>query len=79
MKISWIKSKTDDKNFKMQELLGLDVFCLQNNEDIDKKSDELILKQYHIIVISKDLANFSQKINDEYQKNKTVDIIIGRK
>ena len=79
MKISWIKSEKDKKNFRIPELLGLDVFYLQNNEEIDNKIDELISNKYNTIIISKDLAGFSQKINNEYLDNKIVDIIIGRK
>lgn len=79
MKVSWIKSETDYKNFKIPELLGFDVFYLPNNEDIDRKIDELIWNKYNTIIISKDLAGFSQKINKEYINNQNVDIIIGRK
>lgn len=79
MKISWIKSETDYNNFRIPELLGLDVFYLNNNDDIDKKIDELILNKYNTIIISKDLAGFSQKINKEYTKDQNVDIIIGRR
>lgn len=79
MRVSWIKAETDYKNFKIPELLGFDVFYLNNNEDIDKKIDELILDKYNTIIISKDLAGFSQKINKEYINDKKVEIIIGRK
>lgn len=79
MKVSWIKSISDNKNFKVPELLGFDVFSLKENDDIDNKIDELISKKYNTIVISKDLAGFSQKINSEYLKNKNIDIIINRK
>lgn len=79
MKVSWIKSISDNKNFKVPELLGFDVFSLEENDDIDNKIDELISKKYNTIVISKDLAGFSQKINFEYLKNKNIDIIINRK
>ena len=61
MKISWIKSCDDSKNFRVPALLGLDVFSLQNNEDVDKKIDELISDNYNTIIISKDLAGFSRK------------------
>lgn len=79
MKVSWIKSQEDKKNFKIPELLGFDVFSLKENEDIDNKIDELISNKYNTIIISKDLAGFSQKINYEYAKNKNVDIIINNK
>lgn len=79
MKISWIKSDKDSKNFKVPELLGFDVFTIKDNEKVDSKIDELIANKYHTIIISNDLAGFSQKINDDYTKNKNVDIIINNK
>ena len=79
MKISWIKSDKVSKNFKVPELLGFDVFTIKDNEKVDSKIDELIANKYHTIIISKDLAGFSQKINDDYTKNKNVDIIINNK
>ena len=79
MRISWIKSEDDLKNFKIPEVLGFDVFCIKNNEEIDKKIDELIANNYNTIIISKDLAGFSQKINNNYLNNKSVDIIISRR
>lgn len=79
MKVSWIKYENDNKNFKIPELLGFDVFLLKEYEEIDTKIDELIANKYNTIVISKDLAGFSQKINYDYIKNKNVNIIINRK
>lgn len=79
MKVSWIKSNKDNKNFKFPELLGFDVIKLTDNEDIDNKIDELIQNKYNTIIISKDLAGFSQKINSEYSTNKKIDIIINNK
>ena len=61
MKVSWIKGKNENKLFKIPELLGFDVFSIQNNEEIDNKIDELILNKYNTIVISKELAGFSRK------------------
>lgn len=79
MKVSWIKSDTDSKNFKIPELLGFDVFSIKDNEQVDTKIDELIANKYHTIIISKDLAGFSQKINSDYLNNKKIDIIISNK
>lgn len=78
MKVSWIKSESDN-NFKIPQLLGFDVFSIKENEDIDNKIDELIMNKYNTIIISKDLAGFSQKINLDYAKNKNIDIIINNK
>ena len=78
MKISWIKAENDNKSFKFAEIFGLDVYKINNLDKIDNKIDELISNNYNTIVISKEVAGFSQKINNEYLKNKNVEIIIGR-
>ncbi len=78
MKISWIKAENDNKSFKFAENFGLDVYKINNLDKIDNKIDELISNNYNTIVISKEVAGFSQKINNEYLKNKNVEIIIGR-
>lgn len=78
MKVSWIKLETDKKSFKLPENLGFDVFSLNNNENVDSKIDELISNKYNTIILSNEVAGFSQKINDEYAKMKNVDIIISR-
>lgn len=78
MKISWIKLQEDKKSFRLPENLGFDVFSLQDNEDIDTKIDELITDNYNTIIISNEVAGFSEKINKEYLKNKDVNIIISR-
>ena len=79
MKVSWIKLAGDKKNFRFPEMMGFDVFVLKVPEDADNKIDELIAQNYNTIIISKDLAGFSEKINTEYANNKKVDIIINKK
>lgn len=78
MKISWIKAENDKKSFKFAENFGFDVYKINNLDDVDSKIDELISNNYNTIVVSKELAGFSQKINQEYTKNKNIEIIISR-
>ena len=78
MKISWLKLDNDNKSFKIPTSFGMDVFSVNSTENVDNKIDELISNNYNTIVISKEVAGFSQKINNEYLKNKNVEIIIGR-
>ena len=79
MKISFIKEGKDHKSFVVPKLLGFDVFSIENVEKIDSKIDELIADKYNTIIITKDLAGFSEKINKEYLKDKSVEIIISRR
>jgi len=76
MKISWLKYAADDKSFKMFKGLGLDVFDIDNPEDTDKKIKELINKNYGTIVVSNELAGFSEDIIKKYNWTKNVNIII---
>lgn len=78
MKISWLKSNKDSKNFKFIEKLGFEVIRLDNQESVDKKIKELINKQNDTIVITQELAGFSEDIIKKYSKNKDVKIIINK-
>lgn len=78
MKISWIKYEKDDKNYKLPEKLGFDVFKLNNPEDTDKKLDELIQNKYNTIFITNEIAGFSGNIITKYNKDDKVRIIITK-
>ena len=78
MKVSWIKLQDDKRNFRLPENLGFDVFSLNNNEEVDKKIDELISNKYNTIIVSNEVAGLSEKINKEYLRNKNVNIIISK-
>lgn len=78
MKVSWIKYEKDDKNYKLPERLGFDVFKLENPEDTDKKLDELIKDKYNTIFITDEIASFSSNIVKKYNKNNQIKIIITK-
>jgi hypothetical protein len=78
MKVSWIKSEKDKKSFRLPENLGFDVYKIKEQENIDNKIDELVQNKYTTIIISNELAGFSQKINKDYMKNKEIEIIISK-
>lgn len=78
MKVSWIKLQNDKKSFRLPENLGFDVFSLNNNDEVDKKIDELISNRYNTIIVSNEVAGLSEKINKEYLRNKNVNIIISK-
>lgn len=77
MKISWIKYANDAKSFLLPEKLGFDVFKLQDLEQTDKKIEELVKKQYDTIIVSNDVASFSENIIKKYSKNEEINIIIS--
>lgn len=77
MKISWLKLKKDDSSFKIFKNIGLDVYDLEEPEDTDKKIQELVKSKYNTIVISNELAGFSEDIIKKYSKSQNVNIIIA--
>lgn len=77
MKISWLKYEQDKKSFRLPELLGFDVFLLNDLEQTDNKMKELVKNNYDTIVISNEVAGFSEDIIKKYQKNKEIKIVIS--
>lgn len=77
MKISWLKYEKDKDSFKLPESLGLDVYKIPDLEDSDKKIEELINNEYKTIIISNDVASFSEDIIKKYNKDNNVKIIIS--
>lgn len=77
MKISWIKYEKDNKDFKIAERLGMDVYRIETPEEVDNKMSELIKDNYKTIVLSNEVAGFSEDIIKKYQNNKDINIIIS--
>lgn len=77
MKISWIKYEKDNKDFRIAERLGMDVYRIESPEEIDDKIQELVKENYNTIVLSNEVAGFSEDIIKKYQNRKDVNIIIS--
>lgn len=77
MKISWIKYKNDEDSFKIPENLGFDVFRLSDLEDTDKELERLINKKYRTIIVSNEVACFSEDIIKKYKYDTNINIIIS--
>ena len=77
MKISWIKYKNDINSFKMPEALVFDVYKIEDPETTDEKISELIKKNYRMVVVSDEIASFSEDIIKKYNKDKNISIIIA--
>lgn len=76
MKISWIKYEKDNKNFLIPEKLGLDVYKINDLEQVDKEIEELVDKKYNTIILSNEVAGFSSDIIKKYNDNSPINIII---
>lgn len=77
MKISWIKYEKDNKDFRIAERLGMDVYRIESPEEVDNKMQELVEKKYNTIVLSNEVAGFSEDIIKKYQNKKDINIIIS--
>lgn len=77
MKISWIKYEKDIKSFRLPQALGLDVFSLADLEKTDETMRDLIKQDYDTIILSNEVAGFSEDIIKKYQNAKNVKIIIS--
>jgi len=76
MKISWIKYGKDNNSFRMQERLGMNVYRINDLDDIDKKMNEIIKSNCRTIIVSNDVASFSEDIIKKYQNDSNINIII---
>ena len=79
MKICWIKQEEDDGSFILFEKIGMNVVRINEPDQIDKKINELIESKYNTIVLSSELAGFSEDIIKKYNKNDDIHIIIGKR
>lgn len=77
MKISWIKQEQDNQNFKMAEKLGMQVYRITDPEEIDHTIENLKQNQVDTIIISNELAGFSEDIIKKYQRDEEIKIIIS--
>ena len=55
----------------------MDVYDINNLEETDMKINELINKNYKTIIISNEVASFSEDIVKRYNKSQNVNIIIA--
>lgn len=76
MKISFVKQKKDKDMYKIPKGLGMDIFEIDNPNQIDSKIEELKQQNYTTICIPNYLASFSENIIKKYQRDTNFKIII---
>lgn len=76
MKISFIKTKQDSQFYLIPRAMGMDIYEINEPEEIDKKIEELKQNECKTIVIPDELASFSEKIVPKYQNDPDLKIII---
>ena len=77
MKISLIKSSKDKQSFNLAKGLGFYVIELEENEEVDNKIKELIEKDYNSIILSSEVAGFSEDIIKKSKTDKNINIYIA--
>lgn len=77
MGISWLKSSNDNKSFKLFKGLGMDVYEIDDLEKTDEKIKELVEQKYNTIILSNEVASFSEDIIKKYNKTDNINIIIA--
>ena len=77
MSISWLKSSNDNKSFKLFKGLGMDVYEIDDLEKTDEKIKELVEQKYNTIILSNEVASFSEDIIKKYNKTDNINIIIA--
>lgn len=77
MKVSWLKYKKDNTSFKFFKNIGMEVYEIEDLEQTDAKLEELVKNDYKTIVISNEVAGFSEDIIKKYAKSNDVNIIIA--
>lgn len=76
MKVSWLKSINDNESFSNIKRMGFEVIELEDLEDTDKTLNNLYKQNYNTVIISNEVASFSQDIIKKYRKNENINIII---
>lgn len=75
MKISFIKYEKEE-GYNFAQILGMNVEKIKEPEEVDKKIRELKQQEYTTIVISNELASFSEDIISKYKYDSDLNIVI---
>lgn len=76
LKLVCIKSKNDEDSFKFFKAFGTKVYELEDLEQTDYQIKQCVKNNYDVILLSEQLANFSNDIITKYKNSRTVNIII---
>ena len=68
MKITLLKGSNDKKSFKLFETLGAKVNTIDDLEKTDDKIQELIREDYTTIIMTSEVAGFSESIIKKYNR-----------
>lgn len=76
MKLSFIRYKFNEEEFAIPKLLGMTVSEINKPDEIDDEIERLKKEKYNTIVITDELASFSEKLINKYKYDDKIKIII---
>ncbi len=76
MKMILMKSANDNKSYRIFEKLGIDTCRLEDLEKTDEKLTEFVKEKYTTIIMTNEVASFSQSIIKKYKKSENINILI---
>ena len=76
MKMILMKSANDNKSYRIFEKLGIDTCKLEDLEKTDEKLTEFVKEKYTTIIMTNEVASFSENIIKKYKKSENVNIYI---
>ena len=77
MSITWLKGSNDKKSFKVFESFGADVQRIDDLEKTDEKIKDLISHNCSTIIMTNEVASFSESIIKKYGKRDDIKIVIA--
>ena len=77
MNFVMLKGSNDKKSFKLFKTLGAQVEEIEDLEKTDEKIKELVYKNYRTIIMTNEVAGFSESIIKKYNKTDDIKIIIA--
>lgn len=77
MRVSWIKYKDDKHSFIIPKSLGFNVYEIADLDNTDKMIRNLIKEDYKTIILTNEVASFSEDIIKKYKNDKDINIIIS--
>lgn len=75
--VSFIKYKKDENSFRFFKGFGFKVCEIEEPEQVDNTIKELMSKKYNTIIVSNEIAGFSEDIMKKYYNNQNINIIIA--
>ena len=77
MNIAFLKYKNDKTKFELAKRIGFKVIETEDLEKTDEYIEKLVNARYKTIVISNEIASFSEKLMKKYQYSENVKIVIA--